>query len=718
MNFQNKLNGNSIKLGIDIGGTFTDAAIEVGDRRFTAKTLTTHTKPDDGVISAMEIVLAQAGVGIGDLDLVVHGTTLATNALIERKGAKTAMLTTAGFRDVVEIGQEYRFDLFDLFLKLPAPLVPRDLRIPIRERLGAGGRLLMPLDETDVTTAIDRLKQNDVESVAVCLMHSYANTVHEARVAEMIRAALPDISVSISGEVAPEMREFERFCTACANAYVQPKMAAYLLRLEERLKGKGMNCPLLMMLSGGGLTDIATAAAFPIRLVESGPAGGALFSASIAAENGLSDVVSFDMGGTTAKICLIDNGRPQTSRTFEVARVYRHKKGSGTPVRIPVIDMVEIGSGGGSLAKLDSLGRVAVGPESAGSEPGPAAFGRGGKQPAVTDANLLLGRINPSGFAGGKFPLDNHASETAMTEHICKSLAVSTAEASAAVLEVVEENMASAARVHAVESGKEIRKRVLIGFGGGAPLHVANVMAKLGMNRFLVPMGAGVGSAVGFLRAPVSYEVVRSLHQSMSNFDADAVNTCLEEMKDTATRTVEPAALGQPLTEVRSASMRYVGQGHEITVPVPCHRLSQQDNATLREAFETKYREIYHRNVPGAEVEVITWSVLVTAPVPNVGVFETLPNTYNPEPNNYRTVFESRPVGKFDYAVFWRPDLKPGAQIVGPAAIEEEETTTIIPTGMQATVLASGAILGEYVVCHQELAAGSHRKSARERTDA
>ncbi|NNL18185.1 MAG: hydantoinase/oxoprolinase family protein, partial [Boseongicola sp.] len=544
MTRQEDVSDNSIKLGIDIGGTFTDAAIEVGDRRFTAKTLTTHTKPDDGVISAMEIVLAQAGVGIGDLDLVVHGTTLATNALIERKGAKTAMLTTAGFRDVVEIGQEYRFDLFDLFLELPAPLVPRDLRIPIRERLGAGGRLLMPLDETDVATAIDRLKQNDVESVAVCLMHSYANTAHEARVADMIRAALPDVSVSISGEVAPEMREFERFCTACANAYVQPKMAAYLLRLEERLKGKGMNCPLLMMLSGGGLTDIATAAAFPIRLVESGPAGGALFSASIAAENGLSDVVSFDMGGTTAKLCLIDNGKPQTSRTFEVARVYKHKKGSGTPVRIPVIDMVEIGSGGGSLAKLDTLGRVAVGPESAGSEPGPAAFGRGGNQPAVTDANLLLGRINPSGFAGGEFPLDNHASETAMTEHICKKLAASTAEASAAVLEVVEENMASAARVHAVESGKEIRNRVLIGFGGGAPLHVANVMAKLGMKRFLVPMGAGVGSAVGFLRAPVSYEVVRSLHQSMSNFDADAVNPCLEEMKDMATRTVEPAALG------------------------------------------------------------------------------------------------------------------------------------------------------------------------------
>ena len=717
MTLQNSITGNSIKLGIDIGGTFTDAAIELADQRFTAKTLTTHTNPDDGVLAAMDLVLVQAGVEISDLDLVVHGTTLATNALIERKGAKTAMLTTAGFRDVVEIGQEYRFDLFDLFLELPAPLVPRDLRIPIRERLGAGGRLLMPLDEEDVVKAIDRLRQADVESVAVCLMHSYANVAHEVRVAKMIRAALPDISVSISGEVAPEMREFERFCTACANAYVQPKMAAYLLRLDERLKGKGLNCPLLMMLSGGGLTDIATAAAFPIRLVESGPAGGALFSASIAAENGLLDVVSFDMGGTTAKLCLIDNGKPQTSRTFEVARVYKHKKGSGTPVRIPVIDMVEIGSGGGSLAKLDSLGRVTVGPESAGSEPGPAAFGRGGDQPAVTDANLLLGKINPAGFAGGKFPLDLHASETAMTEHICKKLAAPTPEASAAVVEIVEENMAAAARVHAAESGKEIRNRVLIGFGGGAPLHVANVMAKLGMKQFLVPTGAGVGSAVGFLRAPVSYEVVRSLHQPLASFDADIVNTSLEEMKDTATRIVEPAALDQPLTEVRSASMRYVGQGHEITVPVPCHRLSQQDNASLREAFETKYREIYHRNVPGAEVEVITWSVLVTAPVPDVGVFEALPDSYNPEPNSFRTVFETRPLAQVDYAVFWRPDLEPGAQIVGPAAIEEQETTTILPRGMQATILGSGAILG-CLVSDQKLSEDSLGEPAQEKTNA
>ena len=718
MTRQDDVSGNSTKLGIDIGGTFTDAAIEVGDQRFTAKTLTTHTNPDDGVIAAMEIVLAQAGVGIGELDLVVHGTTLATNALIERKGAKTAMLTTAGFRDVVEIGQEYRFDLFDLFLELPTPLVPRDLRIPIRERLGAGGRLLMPLNEADVVSAIDVLRKNNVESVAVCLMHSYANTAHEARVAEMIRAALPDLSVSLSGEVAPEMREFERFCTACANAYVQPKMATYLLRLEKRLKEKGLNCPLLMMLSGGGLTDIATAATFPIRLVESGPAGGALFAAAIAAENGLSDVVSFDMGGTTAKICLIDNGTPQTSRTFEVARVYRHKKGSGTPVRIPVIDMVEIGSGGGSLAKLDSLGRVAVGPESAGSEPGPAAFGRGGIRPAVTDANLLLGRINPAGFAGGKFRLDIRASETTMKEHICNPLGVSTHEASTAVVEVVEENMASAARVHAVESGKEIRDRVVIGFGGGAPLHVAKVMAKLGMTRFLVPVGAGVGSAVGFLRAPVSYEVVRSLHQPLTSFDAEVVNTCLEDMKNTATRIVEPAALGQPLTEVRSASMRYAGQGHEITVPIPNHRLAQQDGASLRDAFETKYRDIYHRNVPGAEVEVITWSVLVTAPVPDVIRFETLQDGYNPEPNCYRTVFETRPVAEVEYAVFWRPELKSGAQIIGPAAIEEEETTTIIPKGLQATILASGAILGERLVSDQELAADSLGKLVRDTTDA
>lgn len=683
------------RLGVDIGGTFTDAALEVGGKRYTAKSLTTHKAPDDGVVQAMRAVLDAAGLDFSDLDLVVHGTTLATNALIERQGARTAMLTTAGFRDVVEIGVEYRFDLFDLFLELPAPLVERGLRLPVRGRLGVGGRELEALVDEDIEAAIQVLRREKIEAVAICFLHSYASTAHEERARDAIRRALPHVSITMSGEVAPEMREFERFCTAAANAYVQPKMADYLLRLEARLKQLGLRNPVLMMLSGGGLTDIATAAAFPVRLVESGPAGGALFAASVAAENGLKDVVSFDMGGTTAKICLIDRGRPQTSRTFEVARIYRFKKGSGTPIRIPVIDMVEIGAGGGSIAHIDSLGRLAIGPESAGSEPGPAAFARGGERPTVTDSNLVLGRINPAGFAGGRFALDGAGARAAIDRDVGGKLEVPTQPAASAVVEVVEENMASAARVHAIESGKEIRDRVLIAFGGGAPLHAAGVMAKLGMKRFMVPLGAGVGSAVGFLRAPVSYEMVRSLHQKLSAFDAGTVNALLREMERKARDIVQVAAGQEPLQVIRTASMRYAGQGHEITVVLPASDFAETDATALMSMFEERYREIYRRTVPGADVEILTWSVLVTTKTPPVRDWGAAPQAHVPAPRTQRDIYDKADGAPVSYAIYWRDDLRPGASMSGPAVIEEEETSTVIPAGMTATILPSGAILSE-----------------------
>ena len=683
------------RLGVDIGGTFTDAALEVGGKRYTAKSLTTHKAPDDGVVQAMRAVLEAAGLDFGDLDLVVHGTTLATNALIERQGARTAMLTTAGFRDVVEIGVEYRFDLFDLFLELPAPLVERGLRLPVRGRLGVGGRQLEALVDEDIEAAIEVLRREKIEAVAICFLHSYASTAHEEHARDAIRRALPHVSITMSGEVAPEMREFERFCTAAANAYVQPKMAEYLLRLETRLKHLGCRNPVLMMLSGGGLTDIATAAAFPVRLVESGPAGGALFAASVAAENGLKDVVSFDMGGTTAKICLIDQGRPQTSRTFEVARIYRFKKGSGTPIRIPVIDMVEIGAGGGSIAHIDSLGRLNIGPESAGSEPGPAAFARGGERPTVTDSNLALGRINPAGFAGGRFALDGAAARAAIDRDVGSKLEIATQPAASAIVEVVEENMASAARVHAIESGKETRDRVLIAFGGGAPLHAAGVMAKLGMKRFMVPLGAGVGSAVGFLRAPVSYEMVRSLHQKLSAFEASTVNALLRDMEHKARGIVQVAAGQESLQVIRTASMRYAGQGHEITVALPASDFAETDAPALMRMFEERYREIYRRNVPGADVEILTWSVLVTTRTPPVRDWGAAPQAQFPEPQAQRDIYDKTAGAPVSYAIYWRNDLHPGASISGPAVIEEEETSTVIPAGMTATILPSGAILSE-----------------------
>lgn len=683
------------RLGVDIGGTFTDAALEHDGKRYTAKALTTHAAPEQGVLTAVEIVLRDAGLGLKDLDVMVHGTTLATNALIERKGAKTAMLTTSGFRDVIETGIEYRFDLFDLFITLPSPLVERGLRLPVRERLGVRGRVLEPLNEEDIGTAIDVIKAEEVEAVAVCFLHSYADPTHEIRALELLASALPDVAISISSEVAPEMREYERFCTAVANAYVQKMIASYLRRLESKLRDNGLSAPLLMMLSGGGLTNIETACRFPVRLVESGPAGGAVFAASVAAENNLSDVVSFDMGGTTAKICLIDGGRPQTSRTFEVARAYRFKKGSGMPIRIPVIDMVEIGAGGGSIARVDKLGMVAVGPESAGSEPGPVAFDRGGTLPTVTDANLILGRINPDGFAGGRFPLSVKGARETLDVHLARKLSLSPEESAAAVVEVVEENMSSAARVHAIESGKEIRDRVLIAFGGGAPLHVAGVMRKLGMRRFLVPTGAGVGSAVGFLRAPVSYEVVRSLHQSLSRIEPTEINDLLEEMSDIARSIVMPATAAPHIEEIRKASMRYVGQGHEIDVRVPTRKLEKADAANLRAAFEARYREVYRRIVPNAEIEVLTWSVLVTEPVPPMTACLPVSGWQTPAARQVRTVMDSRNRRETEHLIYWRPDLIPGDKIKGPAVIEEEETSTLIPASMTAQILESGAILCE-----------------------
>ncbi|MBV8419062.1 MAG: hydantoinase/oxoprolinase family protein, partial [Hyphomicrobiales bacterium] len=453
-----------MRLGVDIGGTFTDVALEIGERRFTGKILTTPHAPEDGVLAALRSVTAEAGVEPGEVGVIIHGTTLATNALIERKGARTALLTTEGFRDVVEIRHENRFEQYDVNIDLPPPLVPRRLRLPVRERIDAQGEVLLPLDESSVARAIETLAARQVEAVAVGLLHSFTNPDHERRVGDAIARRLPQVAVTLSCDVSPEMREYERFSTACANAYLQPLIGRYLVKLARELLRAGFHCPLLLMTSGGGITTTETAIRFPVRLVESGPAGGAIFAACIAREHGLDQVVSFDMGGTTAKICLIDKAQPQTARAFEVARIYRFLKGSGLPLRIPVIEMVEIGAGGGSIARVDTLGRIVVGPDSAGSEPGPVCYGRGGKEPTVTDADVVLGRIDPTTFSGGKIALDVAAAKRATAEQIATALNLATEHAALGVSEMVDENMANAARVHAIESGKDLRPRTLIAF--------------------------------------------------------------------------------------------------------------------------------------------------------------------------------------------------------------------------------------------------------------
>ena len=680
------------RLAVDIGGTFTDVALEHPGGRVTIKVLTTSAAPERGVLTGVRSILRTSGVAAADIALIVHGTTLATNAVIERKGARTALLTTEGFRDVIAMGNESRYDQYDLNIVLPEPLVPRALRLPIPERLDNTGRVLKPLDGNAVRALIPFLKQQNVASIAVGLLHAFVNGAHEQRVRDILAEELPDIPVSLSSEVSPEMREWERFSTTVANAYVQPMMARYLRRLEADFHAAGFTAPLFLMMSGGGLTTIDTACRFPIRLVESGPAGGAIFSAHIARECGLDRVLSFDMGGTTAKICLIDDYQPQTARAFEVARVGRFRKGSGLPLRIPVIEMVEIGAGGGSIAHVDAMARIEVGPESAGADPGPACYGNGGKKPAVTDANLLLGRYDPARFAGGTMRLDSAAARDAVRAEIAAPLALTPDMAALGVIEIVDENMANAARVHAIESGKTYEGRTLIAFGGGGPVHACRLAEKVGIARVLVPSGAGVGSAIGFLRAPVGYEVVRSLYQRLSTLDVAAVNALLAAMRAEALAVVEQGRFGAAVTETRIAFMRYVGQGHEIPVPLPVRVLSAADGDFIRAAYDREYARFFDRPVPGSDVEIMSYAVvLATAsaePPPPPPVVEATDVT-SPLSRLVRdtTTGEATP-----WALHDRAALAAGARITGPAIIAENETSTLISPGWRGVVNGAGYI--------------------------
>jgi len=676
------------RLAVDIGGTFTDLALEHGGARATAKVLTTGAEPERGVLDGVAAILRGAGLTPSDVSILVHGTTLATNAIIERKGARTALLTTQGFRDVLAMGNESRYDQYDLNITLPQPLVPRHLRLPVPERLDNEGAVLLPLDEDAVHGLVPVLEREGVRSVAVGFLHSFVNPAHERRVRDILNGVMPGMPVSLSSEVSPEMREWERFSTTAANAYVQPLIAGYLGRLQAGLRGMGLDAPVFLMLSGGGLTTIDTACRFPIRLVESGPAGGAIFAADVARQCGLDRVLSFDMGGTTAKICLIDGHQPQSSRTFEVARVGRFKRGSGLPLRIPVIEMVEIGAGGGSIAHVDALGRIGVGPESAGADPGPACYGRGGQRPAVTDANLLLGRYDPERFAGGTMPLHEGAARTALLSAVGAPLGIDAEMAALGVVEMVDENMANAARVHAVESGKTYAGRTLIAFGGGGPVHACRVAEKVGITRVLVPSGAGVGSAIGFLRAPVGYEVVRSLYQRLSRFDAGAVDALLTDMAREAEAVVALGSFGAATRQTRIAYMRYVGQGHEIPVTLPPGQLGAEDAAGLRAAFDAEYGRYYDRPVPGSDVEVMSYAVQVATMPGAAPAASAAPAV--PGGARLQQVRDTLTGEASGWVVRDRTSFVPGESLSGPAIIAEDETSTLVGPGWRATMDGRG----------------------------
>ena len=546
------------RMGVDIGGTFTDVALEIGGNRLTHKVLTTHENRAEACLQGIGRVLAGAGAAAEDIDVLIHGTTLATNAIIERKGAVTSMVTTAGFRDVIEIGTEGRPEQYDINILKPAPLVARRRRFVVPERLDRNGGVLLPLRDSDLEALLPALDAAGTESLAIGFLHSYVNPAHEHRAGEYFAQRRPQWTISLSSEISPEFREFERFSTTCANAYVQPLISSYLEDFEQKLRLRGFSCPVLFMLSSGGLTSIDTARRFPVRLVESGPAGGAIFAAEVSRRCEAKQAISFDMGGTTAKICMLDDAELQTSRRFEVARVYRFRKDSGLPLRIPVIDMVEIGAGGGSIARIDELERLAVGPESAGSEPGPSCYGRGGTRPTVTDACLALGLVDPNSFADGDIVLDSSAADAAICRHVASRMDIGAVAAAFGITEVICETMASATRVHAIECGKNSVSRTLIAFGGAAPMLACRMANRLGIDRVIVPADAGVGSSVGFLRAAISFELVRTVCQSLDDFDFQATNRICDEMHEEAARHVRTCVgSDMRLGTRRQAYMRY-----------------------------------------------------------------------------------------------------------------------------------------------------------------
>ena len=696
--------GGTMRIGADVGGTFTDVVLETGAGMFSTKVLTTYDAPERGILDGVRSVVAEAGADLADLEAFIHGTTLATNALIGRTGARTALVTTAGFRDTIEMRTESRFEQYDLNLVLPAPLIERRDRHVLAERIGVDGRVLRPFDEAEARALVehlaDRPDDEAYEAVAIGFIHAYVDGTHERLFRDLLLERLPDVAVSISSEVSPQMREFERFNTVCANAYVQPLMASYLRELDGQLQALGARCPVYLIHSGGGLMSVDSAVRFPVRLIESGPAGGAIFAADIAARHGLDSVLSYDMGGTTAKICLIEDHAPSTAKTFEVARTHRFTKGSGMPISIPVIEMIEIGAGGGSIAGVDVLGQIRVGPLSAGSEPGPASYGLGGIRPTVTDANLVLGRLSADTFGAPGIDLSDDAARGALDSDVADLLGLDTDEAAAGVVEVVDENMANAARVHAVENGKDVARYTMIAFGGGAPLHAGRLCDKLAVDELLVPPGASVGSAIGFLRAPFAYEALRSHHAMTAEFDHRSANRMLAELAEEATNFVTGALAasddaGDPpvLETERWAFMRYAGQGWEIPVRLDAAPFDHLGGEFLANRFEKAYEEFFGRAIAGLAIEAIGWSVRVATrqrPVERVTRIEAAREV---AVERTRAIHDAGTDAVVEAAVVERDALSPGDRVTGPAVIVESQTTTWVSSSRQAVLQADGCLL-------------------------
>ncbi|MGH2561061.1 MAG: hydantoinase/oxoprolinase family protein, partial [Thermomicrobiales bacterium] len=648
-----------VQIGVDIGGTFTDLLLfDERDRAFSiAKVLTTPDDPARAVHEGIVRILETTGIAAARVSRLVHGTTLITNALIERKGARTALITTRGFRDAVDIAREHRYDLYDLFIERPEPLVPRPLRFEVNERVLADGSVLVPLDRTEVVQLAERLRANGVEADAVALLHSYLNPTHEQEIEAILREVCPRLLVSTSADVMPEIREYERTSTTIANVYTRPVVDRYLAELERSIQSLGISAPIYIMLSSGGVCSVDVARRYPIRLIESGPAAGAIAAAHYGQAIGRPNLFAFDMGGTTAKACMIDGGQPTVSAEFEVNRVYRFKKGSGLPIQTPVIEMIEIGAGGGSIARIDSLGLLKVGPDSAGAQPGPASYGQGGERPTVTDADLVLGYLDPDFFLGGAMHLDRAAAEKTIRV-LADHLGIALLDAAWGIHQVVNEQMAGAARVHAIEHGNDPRAYPLFAFGGAGPVHAYRVAEILHASEVVIPYGAGVTSAVGFLLAPLSFDLVRSHFGRLDHLDWPTINQILREIEADGRSLLEPAGVrADQMTVSRLVELRYTGQGHHVPVLLPQGALTSMAVDDLRQRFERAYAALYGRTAPGNSIEATNWRVTVAGPRPHLPLGRLAPSSETAPANalkGYRPIYLPEASGRQRVPVYDR----------------------------------------------------------------
>lgn len=680
----------TFRIGFDIGGTFTDFSLLNGETGELSvfKALTTPATPAIGALDGLRTFLERDAVAAEAVTHVAHGTTLVANALIERRGARIGLITTQGFRDILAIGSEQRYDIYDLFLKYPDPLVPRALRRGIRERVDRDGRILAAPDPAEVEAVVEDFRRAGVQAIAVCFLHAFRNPTNERAARDMIRQAWPDATVSLSSEVAPEIREYERTSTTVANAYVQPLLRDYLAQVRQGLAALGFTGWFYPMLSSGGTASLQTAEASPVQLVESGPAAGAMAAAFFGQLAGRDDLISFDMGGTTAKICLIEGGRPSLAPSMEVARVARFKKGSGIPLQIPTIEMLEIGAGGGSVAWVDVLGLLRVGPRSAGADPGPACYGRGGVEPTVTDADLLLGYLNPDYFLGGTMRLDLDAAERAL-DPLAQRMSMSRVETAWAIHQVVNENMASAAKIHVIERGQDPRRYAMLAFGGAGPLHATGVAAALRIAHVICPPAAGVASAVGLLVAPNALELARSYPALADGLDWRAIAALFDALERQATDQL--AAAGVQPEEIafeRSVDGRFAGQLHELTIGLDPTILQTGQAGPLLDQFYAKYLALYGHLPRGIPVEFLSWRLAARGPRPPIRLprAELGHADATPALKGHRPAYFGAFGDFISTPVYDRYSLRPGMRLPGPAIVEERESTTVIGAGMTAEV--------------------------------